>query len=390
MAYMSHQYVFVLGNTPELSLQELAAFFPEAESTTVSDGVAIISLPDKIDSSEIINKLGGTVKIAKITATLDLEISNEKLSEAIAEQLASLVTEDEKITFGLAEFGRNHLLALSHEKIKSLLQDKEQRARYIDSPRYGLSAAVLNNHPKVKEVLVIKAEDQTFLALTEATQDIELWTTKDRGKPYSSRKKGMLPPKVARIMVNLALGNQLHVGKTLLDPFCGSGTVLIEAAESEISLVGSDTDPESVEGTRQNLEWWNEHLTSATPFKVYQADATQLQLPEKVDFIVTEPFLGKPKPPAEKIPNIFKGLEKLYLGAFKHWRNLLVEDATIVIVFPRALAATAGIKRDETLDKLIDKLALLGYTSILKPVIYHRPQAVIGREIHIFKYNSAK
>ena len=386
---MSHQYLFVLGNTPELSLLELERYFSTAEVYAVADGIAMVKTAEPIEAAKVVDQLGGTVKIGQVLNKVDLEIENEALSNAVALELTKLVPEEEKISFGLAEFGRNHLEALSHEHIKSLIVKAERRARYIDSPRYGLSAAVLNNHPKVKEIIIVKTPEETIIAQTQGTQDIELWTTKDRGKPYASRKKGMLPPKVAKIMVNIALGSEDHKDQVLLDPFCGSGTVLMEAAERNMLLIGSDTDPDSIEGTRGNLEWFNERFSTSAQFKVYQSDATQLQIAEKVDFLVTEPFLGKPKPEPERIPNIFKGLEKLYLGAFKHWRNILAPDSIIVIVFPRALAATSGLKADVTLNKLIDKLATLGYTSILKPVMYHRPQAVIAREIHIFQYNQA-
>lgn len=389
MAFMSHQYVFVLGNTPELSLQELNRYFSEEAVEFAADGIALVSSEAPLDAATLINQLGGTVKIGRILNSVDLDIDNEALSQAVAEELAKLVPAEEKISFGLAEFGRNHLEALSHEHIKSLLVKQDLRARYIDSPRYGMSAAILNNHPKVKELIVVKTIEATLLAVTEGIQDIELWTTKDRGKPYASRKKGMLPPKVARIMVNLAVGQTPQAGGVLLDPFCGSGTVLLEAADRNLLLIGSDTDPDSVEGTKQNIQWFNERFETTAESKVYQSDATQLQLSEKVQYLVTEPFLGKPKPDADRIPNIFKGLEKLYLGAFKNWRNFLAPGATIVIVFPRALAATAGIKRDVSLNNLVDKLNTLGYTSIFKPVMYHRPQAVIAREIHIFQYTPA-
>lgn len=383
------KYLFVLGNTPQLSRLELERYFPEAVIDDAAEGIAVLE-GEEIDTETVIDQLGGTVKIGQVLTTTDAHASNEALTEILAENLTKLVPAEEKVSFGLAEFGRNHLDALAVEDVKDALVAKDYRARYIDGPRYGLSAAILNSHPKVKEVMVVKTESETLIGLTAAVQDIELWTTKDRGKPYASRRKGMLPPKLAKIMVNIALGSAEASGKVLLDPFCGSGTVLMEAADRGVLLIGSDTDPESIEGTRSNLAWFNQEFGSLAESKVYQADATQLQLSEKIDYLVTEPFLGKPKPNADQIPNIFRGLEKLYLGAFKNWRKLLADNATIVIVFPRALAQTAGLRADVTLDKLIDKLASLGYTSILKPVIYHRPQAVIAREIHVFQYNQAK
>lgn len=80
----------------------------------------------------------------------------------------------------------------------------------------------------------------------------------------------------------------------------------------------------------------------------------------------------------------------MYLGAFKHWRTILAPGAKVVIIFPRALAAGTGMKQDVTLDALIDKLKALGYTPLLEPVLYHRPLAVIGREIRVFEFQPAQ
>lgn len=385
---MSKPYFFLLGNTPELSLLELNRFFPGQECLVVAEGIAQIDLPEDITPGELMLQLGGTIKIFSQMKQLSDDASNDEIEAAIKELLIDSHDDASKVSFAVAEFGRNHLDAITPVAIKKQLRTAGKKARYIEGPRYGISAAVLL-HNQVTEIAVIKTETATILAKTEAVQDIDHWTVKDRSKPYASRKKGMLPPKVARMMVNMACGQQPHPEAALYDPFCGSGTVLLEAMERSLTVVGSDLDQDAVEGSRKNLQWFSEEFGFSSDFQVFHGDATTVQLSSKVQYLVTEPFLGKPKPSPEKIPNIFRGLEKMYLGAFKHWRSLLEPGATVVIVFPRALAATSGIKKDVTLDHLIDKLGSLGYTPILESVLYHRPQAVIGREIHIFEYQPA-
>lgn len=385
---MSNSYYFILGNTPALSKLELQQFFSDTTVSDVSDSVCKVDLDSETTPGELMHKLGGVVKISKHLSSLDRDASDDVIHQEIAEQLTAL-TKDDKITFGLGEFGRNHLPALSMEKIKDLLKDKDRKARYIEGPRYGLSAAILL-HRSVSEIIVIRTEEETILALTEAVQDIDAWTKIDRVKPYADRKKGMLPPKVARIMINLACGRNPNPEAAVFDPFCGSGTILMEAAARGLEVIGSDLDAEAVEGSLENLKWFTETFAATFDFHVYQGDATKIQLNKKVQYLVTEPFLGKPKPAPHQIDNIFKGLEKMYLGAFKHWRSLLVPGARVVIIFPRALASSIGIKRDVTLDALIDKLKPLGYTPLLEPVLYHRPQAMIGREIRVFEFQPAQ
>ncbi len=60
-----------------------------------------------------------------------------------------------------------------------------------------------------------------------------------------------MKPKYARLLVNLSA---VPRGGRLLDPFCGAGSILIEAALLGIEAHGSDRDPRMVEGARANLE----------------------------------------------------------------------------------------------------------------------------------------
>ena len=100
--------------------------------------------------------------------------------------------------------------------------------------------------------------------------------------------------------------------------------------------------------------------------------------------------MGKQKPNAAKLPFVFKGLEKLYLGAFKHWTTLLADGASVVIIFPAvAIENKHGKTITYNLESLIDKLAQFGYTTLSEPILYHRPQAVVQRQIYRFRFNKA-
>lgn len=63
-----------------------------------------------------------------------------------------------------------------------------------------------------------------------------------------------LKPNVAYAMLRWTIGERAQ--GSLLDPFCGAGTVLLEAAvlHPELALHGSDVDPRCVEGTVSNAE----------------------------------------------------------------------------------------------------------------------------------------
>ena len=89
---------------------------------------------------------------------------------------------------------------------------------------------------------------ELVIALTEAIQDIDAYTARDRERPARSAKVGMLPPKLAQILVNSAQGSAIY------DPFCGTGVILQEALLMGHEAYGSDLAAEMVDATRTNLE----------------------------------------------------------------------------------------------------------------------------------------
>ena len=58
----------------------------------------------------------------------------------------------------------------------------------------------------------------------------------------------MIPPKLARTMINLAVGENDPKSITVFDPFCGTGTILMEGLMVGVTVMGSDLDHEAVHG----------------------------------------------------------------------------------------------------------------------------------------------
>ncbi len=65
-----------------------------------------------------------------------------------------------------------------------------------------------------------------------------------------------LEPRQARLMISLGHRPGWDV-KQVVDPFCGTGGIVIEAALQGIGVLASDLDSRMVEGTRKNLDWIN-------------------------------------------------------------------------------------------------------------------------------------
>jgi tRNA (guanine10-N2)-dimethyltransferase len=89
-------------------------------------------------------------------------------------------------------------------------------------------------------------------------------------------------PKLARALVNLAA---VKKGVKILDPFCGTGGILIEAGLVGLKVLGRDIDGRMVEGCKKNLS----HYSLRGDVK--KGDA--IGFSGKVDAIVTDPPYGR-------------------------------------------------------------------------------------------------
>jgi tRNA (guanine10-N2)-dimethyltransferase len=231
---------------------------------------------------------------------------------------------------------------------------------------------VINRKHKVHEFFLDIAENQVWQ--TVWAHNFMHWIKKDRHMPHIDPHAGMLPPKIARSMVNLVPLDPN--GKILLDPFCGSGRVLVEAAEVGYQIGGTDIIANQVQDTIENLQSMN------FSGQVELLDATHLSEKfQNIDAIVTEPFLGKSKFRPDEIRYIVPGLEKLYLGCLKDWLKVLKPGGFVVMVFPWF---NDGKKEYKT-SEIIDGKLKLSYNPLKRGIFYSRPDADVKREILVLQ-----
>jgi len=94
-----------------------------------------------------------------------------------------------------------------------------------------------------------------------------------------------MPAKLARCMVNLA---QPRMGDLVLDPFCGTGSFLVEASLIGCNVLGLDVKRYMVRGSLRNLT-----LYGIKPESIVVADARFIPLDQaSVDCVVTDPPYG--------------------------------------------------------------------------------------------------
>lgn len=110
-----------------------------------------------------------------------------------------------------------------------------------------------------------------------------------------------LSPKMARALINLSRAER---GKELLDPFCGTGAVLLEASIIGIKAIGSDFDERMIKGAEINLKHYGAKA------ELHVRDISEISS-IKVQHIATDPPYGRSSTTGRE------AVEKLYKRAFK-------------------------------------------------------------------------
>ena len=151
-----------------------------------------------------------------------------------------------------------------------------------------VGSIILNNTRNIKVNLdkptslirLVAFEDTVYIAIEKYKLDKKHFEDiKPHKRPFFY--PGSMSPKLARCMVNLS---RVKKGDLLLDPFCGTGGILIEAGLIGCKVVGSDIYWKMKNGTAINLEF-----CGIKDYKTFNLDVRELKMYEKVASVVTDP-----------------------------------------------------------------------------------------------------
>ena len=125
--------------------------------------------------------------------------------------------------------------------------------------------------PRTTFLTVVTAEKMWFGQLLSESDSA--WLAYNQ-RPYVTSSS--LPARLARVLVNLVA----FPGNSLLDPCCGTGTIVMSAADSGIRAAGYDVNPRMVGATTKNLQHFGLSASVAL------GDARQIR--EQFDAIATD------------------------------------------------------------------------------------------------------
>lgn len=425
------KYLAVLGRQPEISIAELEALLggscrtlPSPMLHSLRGGVpsgpspayAMFSSESRID----INRLGGIIKLAVKLESMPMEYLQD-LPEG-------------KLTVGVSDYSKNASRQTAQKealKLKRILIKQGRSVRVVENKDAALSTATslhnaLNgNNPRKVEFIKI---DQDWYRVV-GVQNIDAYAKRDQGRPARDAKVGMLPPKLAQILINLC--GSLKPGSRILDPFCGTGVVLQEALLMGYQAYGTDIDERMVEYTNKNLKWLmrrdtmhllggscrtfsspisllldggpppgaspahvtheesvsNNNVFRETLFQVFSGDATSFKWEQPIDAVACEGYLGKP---FSKIPTDME-LKKqkqecgaIILGFLKNLAGQIRENTPVTIAIPAWLRTNGEYERLDILDQ-IENLGYNVNNKSLEGLLYHRKDQIVARDIIILR-----
>jgi len=139
---------------------------------------------------------------------------------------------------------------------------------------------------------------------------------KSENRPFSHPIS--LHPKLARALVNLT---GILPGQAILDPFCGTGGILLEAGLMGCRVMGGDIDQRMVDGSILNLEHYGIHDPD-----IRRQDISGWS--QQVDAIATDPPYGRSASTGKE------EIDSLYRRTFELARSVLKPGGKLAIVLP--------------------------------------------------------
>lgn len=383
--------IAILGRQPSLAIAELERVFGSDVVTPLKSGAALLDLePSQVN----LNRLGGSIKLAKMLTELDTtnwRDVRKYLTKTVPEHTQYIP--EGKFTLGLSAYGMKadikEIKATALE-LKKIIKNTGKSVRIVPNKTPALnSAQILHNKlttPNGWELIVVQNGKKALLAQTIAEQDIEAYAKRDQERPKRDAFVGMLPPKLAQIIVNLSVG-EITSSPRVLDPFCGTGVILQEAALMGYGVYGTDLSEKMIRYSRDNLNWLKDSHHVDFDWYLHEGDAMTTQWQQPIDAVAAEGYLGQPfsaPPSPSKLAEVRRNCDHIVADFLKNIQPQLTSGTPLCVAVP----AWRGKDGSFTHLPIVDQVDSLGYKKVhLKyttaPLLYYREDQVVARELLI-------
>lgn len=312
--YLAHhtamRYLFELsGEHPTLPLAELnASLDAEGVKYKITDtGERVVEIETKKMNVE---RMKGRLALCHeiLLKCFSCELKDVKRIEQYADSVPIDATDGDTFCVRakrIGDYGKNLNLSKIEKSLGGALNKKEKLKVNLDDPDI--------------EVRVLLS-DRCYVGIVKG---------KINRTGFEERKVSCRPffspislhPRLARVLVNLS---RVKKGETLLDPFCGTGGVLIEAGQMGVKLIGSDIDKRMVNGAKKNLEH----------FKIPKSKITACDVGDIGDFVKNVDAIATDPPYGRSATTNSEELRSLYGRAFSVFQDVLKDDGYLSITLP--------------------------------------------------------
>lgn len=412
-------YITLLGRIPAISLAEL-------ERTFGSKAVSPFSTETATVESETfdIQRFGGIIKAGTIALELQSNAWSEVSKKIVQHYTDKWSTQSGKQTLGISVYGWTvspRDIQKTGLILKSKLKSHGRSLRLIPNISPALNTAT-SHHNKLglsdnkTELLVVRGNNgKVIVAESIGAQNISALAARDQERPKRDTFVGMLPPKLALTMVNLAVGEGLdnnlpsadltrlerqrtareadvtitQTRLTVLDPFCGTGVILQEAALLGHDTYGTDLSDKMIDYSRQNMEWLIDKYHLRTKFTTLQGDAMDTSWQAPIDAVACETYLGQPfsaPPRPEKLKEV-RNLCNHIVSSFLDNISTQLKPGTPLCLAVPAWRDDRGNLTHLPIAQNIATIEKLGFTTIKlshvrnEDLIYYREDQVVARQL---------
>jgi len=227
--------------------------------------------------------------------------------------------------------------------------------------------------------------DEWVIWVVEGYQDIKLFEEVDFGKPVRGMEIGMMPAKLALIILNIWINKLQSAWElTVYDPFVGFGTTWFLANHFGYNFIWSDIN---ITPLKENIKWWQKHdLTKSNlKFTIFKHDVLEpFDKPflKNVDLIVTEWWLWPVIKQNVWDKEFNENMNKIY-DIYKPFLvniNNFFDKITVIFTIP-----VYAWKENFIKDRLLQTLPKLWFEFEFIDEIYQRKNQKVGRQIVIIK-----
>jgi len=395
-------HIAILGRQPAISIAELERVYGDV--SWFSDISALVQPPADADYIDI-QRLGGTQKAGKVVLQVPGRDWRAASMKIVQHYTTAWAKQEGKVTLGISAYGFKEGprdIQKTGLVLKSKLKQSGTSLRLIPNQESILSTAT-SHHNKLGlsenkvELIVVRGQSGIVIAESTGAQNITALAARDQGRPKRDAFVGMLPPKLAQIMINLA--GPLTPGPDsdlplprILDPFCGTGVILQEGLLMNYAVYGTDLAEKMIRFSRDNLNWIQEKEKFVGSWYLHEGDAMNTKWQAPIDAVVAEGYLGQPfsAPPSNSKLVEVRGNTNHILSEFlKNLAGQIKPGTPVVFAVP----AWKDIDGNFTHLPLLTKVEELGYSYVqmrnVRPdqMLYFRPDQVVAREILVLVKN---